>query len=124
MNQSKELHFTPDFQSKQMVVTGDIEVINDVAAVIGREIEQCNKVLPKAGKLAIQAENTPQVLVGRTATVAAKLFDLRFGTHMFDALQEKRSTERDLRFAGKIGLFQEEVCAKHRKALNSVKAIN
>ena len=118
--QSLELHFTPDFQSHQMIVTGDLEVVQDVAAVIGRDIDRSNKVLPKLAKTAVEAVQTPQVLVGRTATVAAKLFDLTHGTDVYAELQERRRAERLLAMKLKLGLLTANRCAKHERLLAKV----
>jgi hypothetical protein len=47
-------------------------------------------------------------------------YDKVHGTSFYELLQDKRNTERDLRFAGSLGLLQKESCAKHREALEAV----
>lgn len=123
--QEAELVYTPSFQSAPFTVTGLGEALLPIAEAVEREqtsrVQNVAAATIKTAQTALETATAPTELTGHRATIAAKLHDLRFGTHMLDELRERRAIERDLRFAGKLGLLTDEVCAKHRKALDQVK---
>lgn len=124
--QEAVLTYVPDFQSTPFTVTGLGESLLPIAEAVEREqvsrVSKVSALMVKTAQAASETAVEPE-LTGLRATIAAKMHDLRFGTHMFEALQDKRDTERDLKFAGSLGLLTDEVCAKHRKALDEVRTL-
>jgi hypothetical protein len=121
-NQEAVLQYVPDFQTSSFTIVGLGETLLPIAEAVERS--QTHETVQHAShvaKTAVAGAMEAVELTGHRATIAAKLHDLRFGTHMLDALRERRALERDLRFAGSLGLLTDEVCAKHRKALDQVK---
>lgn len=122
-NQDLELTYQPDFQAQPFKVVGPYDAVmpiaNDLEALQTTEQAQTHKLASRIVKAAQTALESPTELTGRRATLAAKFYDLRFGTRLYDALIEKRNTERDLAMATRLGLLSiEDVsCQKHRKAI-------
>lgn len=115
-----------DFQAKPLTISGDADLIielHDAAEVTVREIQK-QKVSTAVAKPAVEAvAQATDVLEGRRATVAAKLYDFTNKTNMYELLKQKRQDERDLRVAQKLGLITSTHCAKHEKALATVRGI-
>lgn len=124
--QNAELTYQPTFQDSPMVITGDYEAVesvnNDLEALEARLYAQSDKLASKAIKAVQTAPETPTELSGRRATIAAKLYDLRYGRNMADLLAQKRQDERDIAMATKLGLLSttEVYCRKHQKVVNKL----
>jgi hypothetical protein len=116
-------------QAAPFVIRGDYEAVAPMAEALRQADEQLPTQVAtrtrKVAQAAVEAVSAPiQTGLGRVAVdVKAIVYDKLHRTNFYDLLRDKRNTERDLRFAGSLGLFQEEVCAKHRKALQSVRRV-
>lgn len=113
-----------DFQAKPLTVSGNADLItelHDAAEISVREIQK-HKVSTAVAKPAVEAvAHATDVLEGRRATVAAKLYDFTNKTNMYELLKQKRQDERDLAIATRIGLISTDRCAKHEKTLAAVR---
>lgn len=122
-----ELTINPDWQSQPFVITGNAEAVMPLAEAA----QAHDKALPvhrapKAGNKLIQAATqATEGFAGRLAVnVKTVAYDKIHGTSMYEQLRQKRSDERDVRFAASIGLLTlgETMCAKHKHAVDSLKA--
>lgn len=108
---------------RPFTICGDEDTLrgmaNEIAADDARRASVARST-PEVGRIAVVAPNAqPEGLDGRRATITAKMHDLRFGSHLYEALKQKRSDDRDLHMATRLGLISlEDVsCRKHSKAI-------
>lgn len=131
LNPTQDLELTVDLNGQPFVITGDSQLLQDMYEQEESKYKEVSKAErhKKIGIAVVEAVESPlYAALGSFASqlrmdVSAALYDRRNGTNFLGALREKRQLEKDLRMAGKLGLLQEEVCAKHRKALEDVKKV-
>lgn len=119
----QEAELVTALNGKPFIITGDPETVTELYKAAEADFNaQPVNVPSKAGKSAIEAVRTSEeVLDGRRASIAAKFYDLANGTSMYQLLQERRQQERDLAMAQRLGLITATHCAKHERALASVR---
>src|ERR1700712_35807 len=98
ITQPVELHMTLD-NGQPFIVSGAYESLVDVMATTEAYDATLNvrkqKVSVPLVKAVVAAPEQPEVLDGRRATVAAKLYDLTNRTNLYDILKQQRQDEHD-----------------------------
>lgn len=116
-------------QETPFVVTGDAEVIQDIyKEVQAREARENRQQVVRRGKAVVEASaqviDPIKSVIGRVGldlqTVA---YDKIHRTSMYDMLRQRRSDERNLRMATKLGLITSTRCQKHERALAAVRGM-
>lgn len=101
-------------------VRGDYEVLEPLAeAAQAYDKAHPVKDTPEPVKPATRPveRSEGEILTGRRAVIAAKLYDLRNRTNMAELLAQKRADERNLAMARKLGLVSTVYCRLHEKEL-------
>jgi hypothetical protein len=121
----QEAELTTAINGKPFIITGDPETVTELYKAAEADFSaQTIKDTPKLGKRIVEAvQASDAVLEGRRASIAAKVYDMVNGSSMYDLLQQKRRDERDLLMAKRLGLITTDRCAKHEKALASVRGM-
>lgn len=121
----QEAELVTAINGSPFVITGDVETVTELYKAAEADFNaQTVKDTPKLGKRIVEAVRTSEeVLDGRRASITAKLYDIANGTSMYQLLQERRQQERDLAMAKRLGLITATHCAKHERALASVRGL-
>lgn len=121
----QEAELVTAINGSPFVITGDVETVTELYKAAEADFSaQTVKDTPKLGKRIVEAvQASDAVLEGRRASIAAKVYDMVNGSSMYDLLQQKRRDERDLAMAKRLGLITATHCAKHEKALASVRGL-
>lgn len=126
------LQYVPDFQTSTFTVTGLGEQLEPLAEEI-KAMEAAAPIAPVAANKVPVTAPKPELayedfstLPGRQIArmkVSSFLYDTFHGTNMLDLLNDRINDDRNVRFAREIGLLGVTRCAKHEKAVATLRRI-
>jgi hypothetical protein len=110
-------------------ITGDYDTLQPMYDDLQSEIKTDRPITPQlvqnAGKTAVRVlgDVLQPLATGLGTELKVTVYDLAHGTNFKQALREQRALRRDTVFAHELGLVALEPCKKHRRAMDTVRAI-